>query len=128
MDEWKQSGDGRSDVRPPQSVVDVSSTDEADRLDREHQARVSSVADCDTAEDRRAAARVELGRLTEEEQELYAERNALGGSEHLEAIRKSRWLPYQHALQKGAGTMWFFDGLLWSALCAGIIGQLLRSY
>jgi hypothetical protein len=71
---------------------------------------------------------VELGRLTEEEQELYAQRNALGSYEHVEAITKSRWLPYQQALLKGARTVWIFDGLLWTALCAGIIGQIMRSY
>ena len=128
MGQRTEGDDGRRGERPPESVGHVSSTDEVDWLDREHQVRVSRVADCDTAEDRRDAAMVELGRLTEEEQELYAQRNALGGSEHLEAITKSRWLPYQQALQKGAGTVWFFDGLLWAALCAGIIGQLMRSY
>jgi hypothetical protein len=107
-------------------VADTSSQD--DNLDREHQARVDRVADCDTTEDRRAAARVELGRLTEEEQELCAERNTLGCSEHVEAISKSRWLPYHQALQRGARTVWLFDALLWTALCAGIIGQLVRSY
>jgi hypothetical protein len=97
-------------------------------LDREHQARVSKVANCDIADDRRAAAEVELGRLTEEEQELNEQRKSLGGDEYIEGITQSRWLPYQPALEKGAWTLWLCDGLLWGALCAGIIARLVESY
>ncbi len=126
MSDPRKTGTGRP---PGPRLLEVGGEqDDSEWLDREHQARVSRVADCDTADDRRTAAEVELGRLTEEEQELYAERNALGSYEHIDAITKSRWLPYQPALQKGARTLWFFDALLWTALCASIIWQLVRSY
>jgi hypothetical protein len=126
MSAFNSTNDTTSTGRWPVSVSQGG--EDGDSLDRVHQARVTRVAACDMADDRRAAAQEELARLIEEEQHLLAELDVLGGSEHIDAIKKSQWLPYQPALQKGARMLWFVDGLLWTALSASIVSQLWRGF
>jgi len=99
-----------------------------DLLDREHQARVSRVANCDTAEGRKAAAEMEMGLLTEEGQYLAAQRDTLGSDEYVNAIHRSGWYPYLDALRNGAKLSWLLDMLLWAMLWGSIVWQLVRIY
>ena len=112
------------DVDPDQ----MGGSDDSEGLDREHQAHVSEVANCDSAEGRKAAAEVKMGLFTEEIQYLFAERNAQGSDEYVNAIRKSGWFPYTEPLRKGANLLWLLDMLLWTMLWASIVWQLVRAY
>ncbi len=98
----------------------IADFEDQDFLDREHQRRVSRVASCDSTSDRQEAAEAEMGLLTEEEQYLSAERNALGGDEHVEAILRSGWYPYSRQIRASARLLWLLDAALWLALWASI--------
>jgi len=95
-------------------------SEDGDWLDRVHQELVSRVASCDTAAARKAAAEAEMGVLTEEEQELLAQREALGSDEHVDAIRRSGWYPYADPIRRAAKLLWFLDLVLWMGLFASL--------
>lgn len=105
-----------------------SGDDDEDWLDREHQARVSRVASCDSPDDRKAAAESEMGLLTEEMQELSGQRNAQGSDDYVNAIRRSGWFPYAGSLGSAARLAWLLDMLLWAGLWASVIWQLMEVY
>lgn len=91
-----------------------------DQLDREHQARVARVAECDTAAARKAAAEDELAHLEEDEQELLSQRDRLGPDEHVDGIRRSGWYPYADSIRRAAKLFWALDLTLW----LGLLGSL----
>lgn len=109
-------------------VEDRRTAQSEDFLDREHQARVARTASCDTAADRRAAAESEMGLLTEEEQQLLAERKALGQEEHVTAIEGSGWYPYKDPLRRALQLMFALDVLMWVGLLASIAMVAWRAY
>jgi hypothetical protein len=114
--EGRYTEDGTAARGPTGTVADQPVIDENDCLDREHQRRFSRVASYDRAEDRRAAAEDEIGRTTEEIQELNAEQDDLGNDEHLAAIERSRWRPYRSAIRVGSRLAWMLDAGLWASL------------
>jgi hypothetical protein len=101
---------------------------EDDFLDREHQARVSRVARCDTAKARAHEAQNEIAALTEEIEELNAELINLGGDEHVDAIHNSPWFPYAEDLAKGARLAWTLDSVFWFGLWGGLWWLWVRYY
>jgi hypothetical protein len=94
--------------------------DDGDWLDIEHHARVTRVSACDSARARKHAAEAEIARLVEEEQILRAERQALGGDEHVDAIVHSGWFPYAQPIISSARLAWLLDAVLWTALWLGV--------
>ncbi len=92
----------------------------AQALDREHQAHVSDVETCDTADARREKARSTTGLMVEQEQELLGQKKLLGGVEHLNAIERSGWFPYSGPIRIGSQLLMSVDAVLWTGLWAGI--------
>ena len=128
MDDRKNGDDDDGNRVDGSSSNPGKGIDDGDWLDREHQARVSRVASCDSPEDRKTAAESEMGLLTEDMQYLFAERNAQGSDDYVNAIRRSGWFPYAGSLRSAANLAWLFDLVLWAALWVGVVWQLMEIY
>lgn len=105
-----------------------SSPNDGNWLDTEHHSRVVRVAGCDSAHARKTAAEAEIARLVEDEQYLLAEREALGGDEHVDAIKRSGWFPYTRSIFLSARLAWVLDAILWSALWVGVWALMVRVF
>ena len=107
-------------------LIEAGLESDEDGLDREHQERFSEVAQCDTSDGRDSAARSDRGLLTEEIQYLLGERTAQGSDEHVDAIRRSGWFPYQREIGLAARLAWLLDMLFWTALWTSIWWRWMR--
>ncbi|MBI4032570.1 hypothetical protein HY374_02595 [Candidatus Berkelbacteria bacterium] len=118
--------DDQGDLHPvedgPRLKPVEAADEEEDRahLDREHQAHISEVENCDAATGKRENATSKTGLMVEQEQELTGQRKSLGSDEHLNAIEQSGWFAYERLIRVGSRLAMILDAILWTGLWAGI--------
>ncbi len=118
--------DERDDPQPvenglqPEWARVATDDDERQYLDREHQAHISEVENCDAAAGKRENATSKTGLMVEQEQGLTGQRKSLGSDEHLNAIEQSGWFAYERLIRVGSRLAMILDAILWTGLWAGI--------